>query len=370
MFMLAFPKPANASPGLASPFSSSPTNYTFTNYAAKDISDPTYSYDGNPATATTWQVAKAAPSIGTYEVNTFGTSGAPTTETIVFVDFKMNYEFDGGSDDEYRILYYVSPSVTPVVLQGWSNAAFGPTTVTWLAQSEPNDGAWSWVDITSIRIVVEGGPGADTTTDREVFYEYEAWVSVYSVRSSTVCVNPPSLTDPSSPFTVNINISNVDDLYGWEFKLYYNSTILSNSTVVEETFLSSAGSTQFFVLNNTDTYNATHGRFWVTCTRLGNVAGVSGSGTLANITFTVDGQGGTTPLTLADTKLVGYDQANTRLVNMIHSTTDGQVTISGAVPEFPFGAALEFALAGVIVYIWWRGKRRQLPKLPSNSQIH
>lgn len=356
-FMLAFPKSSYSSPAFAV-VDARPQNHTIT--GGLSVGTPGAAYDNNLATAASFRYDPGTA--GTFEVHTFT---QPSSNPIAFVDLKMNYGADaGGTGEQYRIVYYVGAS-GPIVLVPWTGAAHAPSTVVWTGQSEPNDGTWDWTDISNIKIVVETLTGGRGASD---FDEYEAWASVTTYQSATISVNPASLTDPSSPFTVNINISSVDDLYGWEFKLYYNNTILSNSTVVEETFLSSAGSTQFFVLNNTDTYNATHGRFWVTCTRLGNVAGVSGSGRLANITFTVDGQGGTTPLTLADTKLVGYDQPNTRLIYMVHSTTDGQVTISGgAVPEFPFGAALEIALAGIIVYIWWKGKRRQMPRLPSNS---
>jgi len=316
------------------------------------VTNPTYAYDNNLATYAQFDYDDV---VGSFAVRAFSTSsGVP-----VSVDFKMHYEADGsGGSEAYRIIYYVG-AAGPIVLQDWTYAAYGPSTRTWSSQAEPGDGSWSWTDISNIRLVVEtgtGGGGADR------IYEHEAWVTVtvYTYTVGTMFVDPASLTDPSSPFTVDINVSGVEDLYGWEFKLYYNTTILSNGSVTEGSFLSSGGSTFFSVVNNTDTYNATHGRFWVTCTLLGHTAGVTGSGTLATITLTVDGTGGTTPLDLTDTKLVGYVYSASTLVQMTHNTTDGQVTISG-LPEFPFGAALEIALVGVIVYIWWRRKHQQTP---------
>jgi len=132
---------------------------------------------------------------------------------------------------------------------------------------------------------------------------------------------------------------------------------LSNSSVSEGAFLSALGTTFFSVIDNTDTYNATHGRFWVTCTLTGDVSGGAGSGTLATITLTVDGSSGTTALALVDTKLVGYEYSTKTLFQMEHFTTDGSVTISG-VPEFPLGLALEISLVMVVAHIWWRGKRK------------
>ena len=46
-------------------------------------------------------------------------------------------------------------------------------------------------------------------------------------QTTDVWVNPASLTDPSSPFSVTIDIDDVTDLYSWEFKLYYDNTILT-----------------------------------------------------------------------------------------------------------------------------------------------
>jgi hypothetical protein len=327
-----------------------PTAHTITGVT---VANPAYAYDNNLGTYAQFDYDDV---VGSFAVTTFTT---PSSNLIHTVDIKMHYEADsGGSGENYRIVFYVGGS-SATILQDWTNAAYGPATRTWASQTEPNDGAWSWTDISNLRIVVEtgtGGGGADR------IYEHEAWVTVTTITYTpgTIFVNPASLSDPASPFTVDIDISSADDLYGWEFKLYYNTIILGNGSVTEGSFL--AGSSTFFsVIDNTDTYNATHGRFWVTCTKVGNVAGASGSGTLATISFTVDGPGGTTPLDLQDTKLIGYIQSAQALFQMGHTTTDGQVTISGA-PEFPLGAALEIALIGVIFYIW-RRKRKPSPEV-------
>lgn len=344
---------AYANPAMAT-VNARPTAHAIT--GGLTVATPANAYDNNLGTLANFEYDEL---VGSFEVKTFS---QPSSNPIAFVDFKMNYDADaGGTGEQYRIIYYVGTS-GPVVLQGWTGAVHAQATDVWLTQSEPNDGAWSWTDISNIRIVVETSAGGGKAAN---FDEYEAWVTVTTYQKGTMWVNPASTTDPSSPFTVDIDIASVDDLYGWEFKLYYKNNILSNGAATEGTFLSSAGTTFFSVLNNTDTYNATHGRYWITCTLTGDVAGVSGSGTLATITFTVDGASGTTPLDLTDTKLVGYDFTNKRLANrMEHNTTDGSVTIS-AVPEFPFGAALEIALIGVIVYIWWSKHKRKQPKYPA-----
>jgi hypothetical protein len=349
LVFLLFPNTAYASPGTTT-VDARPTAHAIT--GGVSVTSPASAYDGNTGTAATFDYDPDVA--GTFEVKTFST---PSSDTILIVDFKMNYAAAaGGTGEEYRIVYYVGTS-GPVVLQTWTSNAHTQATETWADQAEPKDGTWSWKDISDIRFIVETTTGGGKAAG---FEEYEAWVTVttYTYTKGTISVNPASLTDPGSPFTVDIDIASVEDLYGWEFKLYYNNTILSNSTVNEENFLSNQGTTFFSVIDNTDTYNATHGRFWVTCTLTGDVSGGTGSGTLANITLTVDGPGGTTALAFVDTKLVGYEFSTKKLVQLEHYTSNGSVTISG-VPEFPLGAALEISLVGVIVYIWWRGKRKQ-----------
>lgn len=91
---------------------------------------------------------------------------------------------------------------------------------------------------------------------------------------------------PGQDFTVNIEISDVVDLYGWEFRLGWNSTILVALSVVEGSFLKQGGDTFFW-----SKINNTAGYMIVDCTLLGDVLGVSGNGTLATVEFYVEAIG-------------------------------------------------------------------------------
>ena len=109
---------------------------------------------------------------------------------------------------------------------------------------------------------------------------------VVSVDTAKLYVDPPkSKVLIGENFTVNVAIANVTNLYGWEFKLYYNNTMLNGTSVSEGEFLKVQGDTFFGTINFTDTYNATHGIIWATGSLLGNVSGVDGSGVLAEIGF-------------------------------------------------------------------------------------
>jgi hypothetical protein len=131
--------------------------------------------------------------------------------------------------------------------------------------------------------------------------------------TATIYVEPQtSWGNVGQNFTVNICISNVADLYGWEFKMGWNSTILDAVDVSEEPFLKSGGSTFFM-----HKINNTLGYMIVDCTLLGNVPGVSGGGTLAAIKFYVETVG-ECPLDLYDTILV-----NSAEQSIEHTAVDG-----------------------------------------------
>jgi hypothetical protein len=94
-------------------------------------------------------------------------------------------------------------------------------------------------------------------------------------------VSPPSITaSVGQGFIVDINISSVSDLYGWEFYFDWNSSLLSFVSVNEGPFLKSGGNTYFsYYLNTTDEHLV------VDCTLEGQISGVSGNGILAAVMF-------------------------------------------------------------------------------------
>ena len=100
-------------------------------------------------------------------------------------------------------------------------------------------------------------------------------------------------------FTISVSISDVADLYGWEFKLRWDSTLLDCVDVDEGAFLKQGGNT-FFI---TPTINKTEGYVLLDCMLLGEIPGVSDNGTLAVIEFHVKDTGECS-LDLYDTKLL------------------------------------------------------------------
>jgi len=112
-------------------------------------------------------------------------------------------------------------------------------------------------------------------------------------------------------FTINISISNVIDLYGWEFKLRWNTAILEVINVTEGPFLRNGGST-FFVpkINNIAGYVT------VDCTLLGNITGVSGNGALAAIQFHVK-ESGACDLIIYETTLINSAEPEQSIIHKV-----------------------------------------------------
>lgn len=120
---------------------------------------------------------------------------------------------------------------------------------------------------------------------------------------ATVYVDPHIIGKPvDQDFTISVTVSRVVDLYGWSFKLRWNSTILEVVNVTEGTFLRNGGNTFF-----DPKINNTAGHILVVATLIPNIPGseipgVSGNGTLATIQFHVK-EDGACDLILYDTLL-------------------------------------------------------------------
>lgn len=99
-------------------------------------------------------------------------------------------------------------------------------------------------------------------------------------------------------FNVNVTISGVSNLYGWEYRINWDANLLNVTSVTEGPFLKTGGNT-FFSYN----LNSTGGNMVVDSTLLGNALGVNGNGTLSTLTFHV-GNAGQTPLNLYNVTLV------------------------------------------------------------------
>jgi hypothetical protein len=167
-------------------------------------------------------------------------------------------------------------------------------------------------------------------------------------QEATVRVAPASLVVPDVglTFSVNITVESVENLYGYEFKLYYSNDVLNGTSVTEGPFLKTGGvPTLFSVAKFTDNYNATNGLADVFCLRTDNSApGVNGSGTLAIVTFKSTSTDGPKIL-----HLDGVELSDPTPASIPFTAADGEVTV---VPEFPVALPLPlFAVSTLLAII-------------------
>lgn len=107
----------------------------------------------------------------------------------------------------------------------------------------------------------------------------------------------------SSTFTVDVSISDVADLYGFQFDLRYDDTVLQTpqeDDVTEGAFIGNDGASTYWIEPDTSTPGIIDD---AACSRTGPIGGVSGSGVLAKITFSTAGSG-TSQLSLENVALV------------------------------------------------------------------
>jgi len=156
---------------------------------------------------------------------------------------------------------------------------------------------------------------------------------------TTMYVSPPPIINvaPGGSFSIDIMILEVTDLFGYEFKLKFNPTVLQGvdmdptkigiNMVVGDFF-----STYYAWKNTIDNVN---GIAWLGVTQpLGTPGGVSGSGQLAAITFNVVGTGAFY-LDLYDTKM-----GDRLAVPISHKVLDGY--FANIVDPVVFGADLRY----------------------------
>lgn len=135
--------------------------------------------------------------------------------------------------------------------------------------------------------------------------------SMVYANPTSVYVDPPNVGNlaPGNTFTVNIKISDVTNLYGFELKLSWNANILD--------VVSASGKPSNLWTNNLMWKdNLQKGIYWVGYTEKGSSA-FSGSATLATITFKVRSTG-TSTLHIYDT-ILGDSKGN----KITYVTKDG-----------------------------------------------
>jgi Cohesin domain/PEP-CTERM motif len=154
------------------------------------------------------------------------------------------------------------------------------------------------------------------------------WVWVFlpisAVATPILTIQGPTTVSQGSSLAVDVNIVSVTDLYGFQFDLGFNPSVLMATMVSEGAFLPSGGST-FFIPGTIDNTNGIVAATADTLT--GALSGVSGSGTLAVFDFTAIANGAT-GLTLSNVILI---DSNGNLINTVGNTPEPSALILFAV---------------------------------------
>ena len=134
--------------------------------------------------------------------------------------------------------------------------------------------------------------------------------------SATVFVEPPTIKDKAigESVTVNINVSNINYLYGWQAGVTFNPDVLNCTGYYEGEFLERGADPELGTIwcNQTPPWDNSEGIvYFHGCCLLGPVSGVSGSGQLGYLTFEVVGIG-VSDLHLTDVILVDSNLERTQ----------------------------------------------------------
>jgi ABC-type transport system substrate-binding protein len=141
--------------------------------------------------------------------------------------------------------------------------------------------------------------------DARICGEAQGKRRTYDSTGTRVHVDPREIIGPppkiGETFTVNINVSFVEDLYTWQAGMSFNASVLEALSIAEGEFLKRAGVPTLWTPGTIDNVVGEIG--YSACSITGATPGVSGNGQLMNVTFKVK-ESGTSDLNLTDVLLL------------------------------------------------------------------
>jgi len=125
-----------------------------------------------------------------------------------------------------------------------------------------------------------------------------------AVQATKIYLNPPSisLTLVGEIFQLNLTVFNGTDLYAWQARVSWDINHLNLTSATEGPFLKGLLISTYFLFNP----NYLEAYADIACTRLGEVPGVNGTGTLATLTFKAV-EAGESDINLSLVKIIGSD---------------------------------------------------------------
>jgi hypothetical protein len=183
-----------------------------------------------------------------------------------------------------------------------------------------------------------------------------------SAQLPILSLNPMEInvSAPGQSFLIDVNVTAVTNLKGFEFKLDYNTTIL-NATLVSPSAVTQSATkwlpidaNMTFHWDGPPTINDAIGRVWIYGWGFSTY---NGSGVLVTVNFTATAVGNST-LHLYEDYL--YDNWADEIA---HTTLDGSVTV---IPEFPAFIITPLLIIGTLAAAFlgkrvWSRKRKDTP---------
>ncbi|MBN1245074.1 hypothetical protein JXA31_05730 [Candidatus Bathyarchaeota archaeon] len=190
-----------------------------------------------------------------------------------------------------------------------------------------------------------------------------------SFSNTTVAVNPEAISAIlDGTITVNITISNVQNLYGLDVTLLWNPSVLTVQNIdirlgVEsfpDGVLHEATSADIFIQENT--VDQENGEYHLVATSVAPAPSFSGSGNIASLTFNVTSIGQSELILI--TELADYNPSGSNLID--HTDVNG--ALDSVIPEFPsiIAVILTMLLVTATAVLSRRilGKTNSKPKKP------
>ena len=105
-----------------------------------------------------------------------------------------------------------------------------------------------------------------------------------------ISIQPATQTvSVNDTFSVDVTITDVTDLYGFQFDLSFSPAVLAALDITEGAFLPSGGGTTFFIPGSIDNNAGTIS--FTADSLIGAISGVTGNGILASVSFQALGAG-------------------------------------------------------------------------------
>jgi hypothetical protein len=172
--------------------------------------------------------------------------------------------------------------------------------------------------------------GACTVLAASAWAASPAWAQTVSIAAT------PDPAVAGSPVSLQVLVNGITDLYGFQFSLSFNPSVLQFTSGSEGSFLPAGGGTTFGIGGFDNTLGKVN---FVFDTLNGSVPGVSGNGLLATLNFNAVAQGSST-LTFSDVVFL-----NSSLGDI---TVSAQNRVLNVVPEPASYALMALGVAGLL----------------------